>query len=82
MESAHSEDDRTAEDSLIAMPEVLYPAHFVSFARRRVCIVKSGILELTKRRERYGRGRKNGGPSRGRIGGRRPKCINSVINES
>jgi hypothetical protein len=35
MESAHSEDDRTAEDSLIAMPEVLYPAHFVSFTWRR-----------------------------------------------
>jgi hypothetical protein len=26
MESAHSEDDWIAEDSLIAMPEVLYPA--------------------------------------------------------
>jgi hypothetical protein len=35
MESAHSEDDWIAEDSLIAMPEVLYPAHFVSFTWRR-----------------------------------------------
>jgi hypothetical protein len=50
MESAHSEDYRLVGNSLIAMPKVkhLCLILLVSLGEKRVCIVESGILELTK----------------------------------
>ena len=50
MESAHSEDHRNVVNWLIARPEFnISLPHFVSFIwRKRICIVESGILELTK----------------------------------